>query len=258
MRVDFHLHLFDTPDFVDEQLRAMDAADVACTVLQPLPPFRFKGCICMGNEDVLRAAKAHPDRLIGSIYLDPRDPHWRDTLERYHGEGFRCVKMFPPVGFYPDEPQFLQVFDEINHVGLPVLCHVGLTGLGPTTSSKHARPIYLDALLRRFPETRFVMAHWGGLGTWAEAWALMKANPNVFLDTSGIRWAWPGAELYRLHAACTPIDFGRLLWGTDNLDPPAESIRQNLAILRDLGQESLADAVLGGTAARVLKLSPEA
>jgi len=71
--IDFHLHLFDVENFVDDLVRKMDAAGVDRTVLQPLPPFRFKGEICCDNEAALRAVKAHPDRLVGSVYVDPRD-----------------------------------------------------------------------------------------------------------------------------------------------------------------------------------------
>ena len=254
MIIDFHLHFFRREGFVEDTLRGMDEAGVAVSVLHAMPPFRFKGHLCGDNEDVLRAVKAHPDRLIGSMYLDPRAPDWETTIERYGGEGFRCVKLFPPVGYSPDEPRCLPMFDRIGRLGLTVLSHAGVTGLGAATNSEYARPMRLDGVLRRFPHVRFVLAHWGGLGTFAEAWALMKANPNLLIDISGTRWSWPGAELFRLHQKVSPVDFARVVWGTDNLDPPAESMKVNRAILREIGKHDFADRVFGETARELLEL----
>ena len=193
-------------------------------------------------------------RFLGSVYIDPRLDTWRETLTRFAGEGFRCVKMWPPIGFYPDEPRYYKVFEAIETLGLPVLFHVGLTGIGREYDSKYADPLRIEALLRRFPGIHVVLAHWGGLGTWQMAWAMMKAHDNVFLDASARDWSWPGPELHRLYEATTPVDFGRVLWGTDNLETPAKAIDGDCALLGQLGKERYSNAFFGGNAARLLHL----
>lgn len=255
MRVDFHLHYVVTNEsFVPERLRLMDEADVRWSVLHPLPHLHFMDGTCGDNEEVLQVVRAYPDRFVGSIYVDPRQPDWKETLDRYAGEGFRCVKMWPPVGFYPDEPQFAPIYEYIQELVLPVLFHVGLTGIGREYDSKYADPIRIEPLLRRYPRITFLLAHWGGLGTFQMSWALMKANDNVFLDSSARVWSWPGEGLYRLYATVTPVDFRRLVWGTDNLETPAAGIRCDRELLRQIGKEEFADAYFGETARRVLRL----
>ena len=257
MKIDFHLHYFVSNErFVEERLHLMDEADVKLTVLHALPHLDFMGNFCGDNKDVLHVVRAHPDRFIGSVYIDPREPNWSETLDRYSGEGFRCVKMWPPIGFYPDEPKFAPIFDRIQQLALPVLFHTGLTGIGQEcdSKSKYADPIYVEALLRRYPDVTFILAHWGGLGTLQMSWALMKANGNVFLDASGRLWSWPGEELYRLYEAVTPVDFRRVVWGTDNSETPAEGIQADQKLLCGIGKQNLADAFFGETAAQMLGL----
>ena len=255
MKIDFHLHyLVSAPHFLDERLRLMDEAQVAWSVLHPLPHLSFTGAICGDNADVLRAVNAHPRRFVGSIYLDPRERDCLETLERYAGEGFRCVKMWPPIGFYPDTPRFAKVFERIQELGLPILFHAGLTNIGRQYDSKYADPIRVEGLVRRYPETKHILAHWGGLGTFQTAWAMMKANRNVYLDASTPDWSWPGVELYRLYSALTPIDFGRVVWGTDNLQTPGEGVRTISALLGEIGKEDHALACLGETAKQLLRL----
>ena len=91
MKIDCHLHYFVSDDrWVRDRLLLMDEADVSYSVLQALPHLQFKDNVCGDNEDVLRAVRSHPDRFIGSIYIDPRQPDSLESLARYSGEGFRC------------------------------------------------------------------------------------------------------------------------------------------------------------------------
>jgi len=253
MIVDFHLHLLDEPAFIEDHLRKMDDADVQYSLLHALPPFTFVGHPCSGNDDVLGAVESHPDRFLGSVYLDPREKEWRLMLEKYLDAGFRCVKMFPPVGFYPDDDRFEPVFDLLNQMKMPVLMHAGVTNF-PGTDSKFADPLRLDGLLRKYPDIRFILAHWGGLGTFPLAWALMKANSNIYLDASGRRWCWPGVALYHVYEPVTPLDFNRVLWGTDNLVDPKQDMADNLSILHEIGKEGYKDRFFGETARMILGL----
>ena len=257
VKIDAHIHLLlDQEDFVSERLCVMDEAGVEASVVLALPHLRFMDSTCGNNEDVARIVAAHPDRFIGGIYVDPRESRWRETLDRYSDAGFRCVKMWPPAGFLPDDPAFLPVFEHIATLGLPIVFHTGLTAMGANTQSKCADPMHVEALLRRFPETSFVLSHWGGLATFATSWALMKANPNVYLDSSARAWSWPGTGLYRLHAEVTPIDFDRILWGTDNFESPAAAVVIDHLLLEELGQTNHAGAFFGGTVRRLLRLNP--
>ena len=57
------------------------------------------------NEWVLRAVRKHPGRLYGSALIDLRDPAKKSiaTVKHYAAEGFKSVKMFPNLGFDPND-----------------------------------------------------------------------------------------------------------------------------------------------------------
>jgi hypothetical protein len=73
--IDFHYHYADAPGAIDDLLKDMDAAGVEKTLLMGGPAgawWDYKQCGFAGNEKVLQAVRAHPDRLIGNVYIDPR------------------------------------------------------------------------------------------------------------------------------------------------------------------------------------------
>ena len=109
MLIDFHYHCADLPTAVDDLLADMDASGVERTLLMGGPPdayWDYKQCGFASNERVAEAVRAHADRLLGNVYLDPREADCRRTLRRYLDLGFRAVKLFPPAGFDPGDERF--------------------------------------------------------------------------------------------------------------------------------------------------------
>lgn len=101
MKLDFHYHLANAEGAVEELIADMDKAEVDITLLMGGPEeafWEFKNCSFASNEKVLEAVKKYPDRLVGNVYIDPREVDAIETLNLYMDKGFKAVKMFPPVG----------------------------------------------------------------------------------------------------------------------------------------------------------------
>lgn len=193
--IDFHQHLWIADDGCgahpdpdgEEMLRAMDRHGVEWVVLHAVPTSAAPQC--GDNEAVLRAMRKHPDRFIGSVYICPKDiVGARDALTRYHGEGFRCVKILPYINaVYLDDPLNTPVFEKINELRLPVMIHMGplRSQLSNThlADSRCNHPIYLTSVACRFPNTKFVIAHMAGGWFW-DALMLQCAHENVYLETA--------------------------------------------------------------------------
>lgn len=146
------------------------------------------------NELVAQAQKDHPDVFIGFGSVDP----WKGRmavkeLEHCVGDlGLRGFK-FQPVqqAFYVNDRQFYPLWDKIQGLGVPVIIHLGTTGLGAGMPGggglllDYARPIpYLDQLAATFPELSIIGAHpaW----PWAdELLAIAQHKANVWMDLSG-------------------------------------------------------------------------
>jgi predicted TIM-barrel fold metal-dependent hydrolase len=254
MKVDIHTHYLCQPNFEIEFLKEMDKANVDFSVVHAIHSEQDMKCCLGNNDDVFHFMKKHPDRIIGSIYVDPRNADWKSIIDKYYSLGFKCIKMFPPAGFYPDEERFSEVFEYINQLKLPVLFHMGLTDCGAELNSKYANPLRIDGLIRRFPAISYILAHWGGRGFIHEAWALHGISPNVYIDTSGGDWGWPGVGYYKLITETSPIDFGRIAWGTDNILPPTDGIKELDAILQAIDKSDFKDEVFGETAKKIFNI----
>jgi len=102
-----------------------------------------------------------------------------------------------------------------------------------------------------------VLAHMG-YPYFVDAWSVAHANQNIHLDISGSGpWTEGIPVVYTSlgGAAFIPIDFDRVLWGSDNCLPQKESIARAVMYLRQMGADKRARAnVLGETARRLFGL----
>jgi predicted TIM-barrel fold metal-dependent hydrolase len=268
--MDFHYHCADNPAAVDDLIADMDSSGVERTLLMGGPTecwWDFRQCGFAPNERVAEAVRAHPDRLLGNVYLDPREASCRDSLHRFLDLGFRAVKLFPPAGFDPGEERFFPLYEDIEAAGVPVLAHTGQTnirvlpkrpGERAATDSRFGHPMNFDRIARLFPGVSWVLAHMG-YPHYVEAWSVAHANPNVFLDVAGSGPWTDGIPLvYNALGGqqFIPIDFRRVLWGSDNCMPQAEHIARTTVYLRQIGAGSEQRAlVFGDNARKLLKLA---
>jgi predicted TIM-barrel fold metal-dependent hydrolase len=261
MRLDFHRHLFVRDGEEDALLRDMDAHAIDRTLLAPLPPeLRFMGHALGDNEAVWQIVRRHPDRLIGAVYLDPRDSDAAETLRRYHGEGCRAVKLWPPIGYYPDDPAFYPLYERVAALGLPVLAHTGYTNMPVTgrpraaSHSKYAQIVRFDGLVRAFPEIPFALAHCG-MPEFDQAFLLAEGNANAYLNVTGGPGLWDGrfVKLWDARALACAIPFAKLVWGSDNFGL-AGTFEGWTEFFRRNGQAQQLDAFFGGLGRRLLKL----
>jgi predicted TIM-barrel fold metal-dependent hydrolase len=139
------------------------------------------------NKWVADAADQNPDRLIAFMGVDPRRKNAVEILEKGIQEwGMKGLKLYPPCGFYPNEPLVTPLWEKANELGIPVMVHSGPTF--PQLKMKYSQPIYLEDVLVRYPSLNIIIAHCGG-GIWAEeVVGLRQLRNNVYADISG----WQG------------------------------------------------------------------
>ncbi len=254
-KIDVHQHLFVQKDPQGTELiNSMEENDIEKCVLHGCPSeiFPYLG----DNRQVLKVCNRYPDRLIGSLYVDPRNTKTAEKLIKdYHAEGFKCVKMFPNLGFYPEDPELYSVFELIGNLGMMVLLHIGWLaipeGVGKiSVSSKYANPVFIESLARLFPETIFILAHLGGMCYYHEAIQLSREHKNIYMDSSG-RYAQ--SIIICMKNMIPLIDFDKVLWGLDG-EPRKykENIESWQKILVKLGLGELTDRIFYQNAQRLL------
>ena len=187
MLIDAHAHvgtsLFGVGQSVEDLLASMADNGIALSIVAPLKPPGYH--LGPENDRIAAAVRAHPDRLAGFARVDP----WQG--EAAVAELRRALDELGLIGLYlhPFEEQFaandelvFPLLALLRERGLPLLLAGGYPGF--------SHPSQIGDLARQFPEVTIVATHGGQLNIsgllLADAARMLRANPNVVMETSGI------------------------------------------------------------------------
>jgi len=249
----------------ERQLQSMDEAGIDKVVLfasdfgeAPLP-------IEEVNKIFADLQRAHPTRFITFVSVDPRRKKARDIVKKALEEwGMLGVKLHPGVGFYPNGKETYALLEMVSRYEIPVMCHTGHI-LQPLYS-KYCDPMHLDDVCTDFPNLIIIAAHMGH-GYRDQLCHMGACNPNLYTDISDNQRR--AAHEYRIFAEAvrSSLDnFGteRVLFGTDGpYIRQVMSDKDYVQLIKDLPKNAPPgitftpeeiEAVLGGNAARLLKL----
>ncbi|MDB6115018.1 MAG: hypothetical protein JWQ62_1963, partial [Lacunisphaera sp.] len=192
---------------LDQLLRDMDAAGVAKAVLLGWYWEKHATCVAQ-NKFYAECVRAHPDRLAAFATVQPAfGPAALDEARRALDAGLIGLGELSPHSqhFGIDDPLWRQILQFAAERKMPVNLHV-------TDPASRKFPGRVDTPLddflrmaREFPDTTFVLAHWGGGLAWS---AEARALPNVGFDTAA------SSVLYGPEAWTRAAD-ERVIFGTD-------------------------------------------
>jgi predicted TIM-barrel fold metal-dependent hydrolase len=241
---------------VDELLREMDAAGVEKSVLLGWYWEKPETCAWQ-NRFYAECIRTHPDRLAAFATVHPAAG--ADAIAeiwRAKGEGLTGLGELSPhaQGFSVRDPRWCEILTLAGELRLPVNLHV-------TDPAGRAYPERVEtpladfiSLAREFPQTKFILAHWGGgLAFDSENRALR----NVYYDSAASPLLY-GSDVWRRAANAAGAE--RLLFGSDNplrLYPKTDSGVGLGTLAREAGENLDADeleAVLRKNAAGLLNL----
>lgn len=248
--------LYDEPKrklaSAEDVVASMAASGVDRTVVFGFP-WRDGGLCREHNDYLIDAVRRYPDRLIGFACVQPLDAKDAQELERCLKAGLMGLGELGPDGqrFDIEDKRILAASAEVlQSYDRPLLTHSS-EPIGHNYPGKGKTfPWKLLKLAQNFPDLKIVMAHWGGGLPFYELMPEAgEALRNVYYDTAASTY------LYRsdvFPAVARIVGAERILWGTDY---PLLSQVRFLARVRasGLAADEL-DAVLGGNAARLLRL----
>ena len=228
--IDAHVHVGHGREkelSVDELLAQMDEYGVDRAVICPVEE-EIVVENRAGNDRILAAVRAHPDRLVGFAVANP----WFgqaavEELRRAVGEGLRGLKLKSSVqGFRLSDEWIDPLIAVAAEYKLPVYCHTG--------TGNYAMPLQLAELARRFPDVPFIMGH-GGIGDYNyyfDIFPAMELEGNIYLETSKTTPAgvhrylsahpeWAGRFLFgsNLPAASYSYELSKMSMALEGLDP---------------------------------------
>lgn len=210
-------------------------------------------------RDFIHAANGHIHALCN---LDPRDPGAPELLEREIEAGFKGVKLLPVNRcYYLSDPACRPFLDKVARLGVNLIIHYGVS-VAPDVDMRYADPIDLSSVARDYPDTHFVIAHFGA-GYLDQVLKLAYQCPNVGVDTSGTNnWmdfmARPTTLEQTFHQCLQSIGPERILFGTDaNTTRPYRTwiAYQQRRTLEEMGvPDAHRDLILRGNAVRLFGL----
>jgi predicted TIM-barrel fold metal-dependent hydrolase len=240
---------------VEGLLAAMDAAGIARAVLLGWYWERPETCVWQ-NRFYAQCVRAHPDRLAAFATVNPIAGHWR-TLEEMHrarDEGLIGLGELSPhsQGFSVDDPVFHEVLTLAGDWRIPVNLHVTDPDSRPYPGRIETPAEDFVRLAQAFPQTTFVLAHWGGMLPLRDArFAELK---NVYYDTAASPLMYDAGVWPRTLAA---LGAERVLFGSDyplNLYPRVSVAAEMTRFVAEARDGGAGDGVLGGNVARLLRL----
>ncbi len=218
------------------------------------------------NRSCAEYAGQHPGRMIALASVDPRRPAAPALLRRCLTEfGMKGLKWHPDLGFYPNSPEALEVLKVAAEFGVPLLTHCSPL---PGTWAKYAQPIHLDDVAVAIPDLEIIAAHMGGYGWWRDWAAIAQYKQTVNGDLA--MWQFllvvqPARFRSYLREILDLVGPDQVLFATDG--PGFEGhvankdfVERMKALVTDdesgiVFTQAEVDAILGGNAARILKLA---
>jgi predicted TIM-barrel fold metal-dependent hydrolase len=212
----------------------------------------------LGSEEVLEAARKHPDVLVPFGSVDPHKGKLgvREARELIEA-GVRGFKFHPNTqAFWPNDRAFYPLYEVIAEAGLIALFHSGTTGIGAGMPGgggvrlKFSNPMCVDDVAADFPELDIILAH-PSFPWQDEALAIAVHKPNVYIDLSG--WS-PRYFPENLIRYTNTLLKRKMLFGSDF---PLITPDRWLADFEKLAiRDEVRPLVLKENAARLLRLGP--
>ncbi|MBN2290127.1 MAG: amidohydrolase [Candidatus Glassbacteria bacterium] len=246
MYYDCHSHLDDIDRYggwsAEKLLQKMDACGIERAVISSVRGIYADNPddLALANETVGRAVGRYPERLDGSVCVNPKFPEASlREIEAYIARGpFVMVGEMCQFlqGWDKTEPGLGPIIERAQALEVPLMVH--------SSTEEHA--VEILELCLEYPAAKFIMAHLGGMNRLYENIPRLIAQPrdNLWIDTSGA-CAFFAGYLERLIGS---LGAGRVLFGVDMplIEPAPLVLRiENLLVGKE-EKECIASANLLG------------
>ncbi len=179
--IDYHAHLgWDqkTDSYLGEELlKDMDENGISMRVVSALYGYSIKE----QNDAVMKLVKEHPDRIIGSAVINPKERNCIKEMNRVVESGyFRTIELDSMEHCYFPEvcPNIDEIIDIATEANMPVNV---FTGWGHRTA-----PAQWAYYAKKHPDMRMVLLHMGTTDFGYSCVKLVQETPNLWDETSGM------------------------------------------------------------------------
>jgi hypothetical protein len=198
----------------EDLVRSMDAAEIEGSVAFGFAFAETETCrLC--NEHVLEAAARWPGRILPFAVVNPAEgaPALAEARRCLEAGALGLGELMPDgQGYGLQDPCLDDLMDLASAHGAPVMVHVNELVGHPYPGKGTAGPHDAYALACRFPQVRFIFAHWGGGLPFYELMpTARKGLANVYYDTAASLYLYDD----RIFAEVARWAPDKLLFATD-------------------------------------------
>lgn len=124
------------------------------------------------HEELARLRDAVGEAVIPFVHVDPRRDDALPLIRRFvEQHGFRGIKVYPSLGYAPDDDALTPLWEYAAARHLPVMTHcsrggVRQRGLSREDLDRYTSPDRWLPVLDRHPSLRVCLAHFGGAEEW--------------------------------------------------------------------------------------------
>jgi len=202
-----------------ELIQNMEVAKIDRSVILPLD-FGLVGptkkTVEEFNDWVFESCAPYPDKFMPFAGVDPQRGELALRLVEKYVKKYdtRGVKVYPPTGYFPNEPRIAPFWKLVDEYGLVVVTHSGAVW-GPLDEN-FSRPAYYKEVLDKHHDMKLVIAHLGGKFR-DEMYPLVETYDNAYTDSSALQgWlpSTPEGAVARLKEVAERIP-EKVFFGTD-------------------------------------------
>ncbi len=140
-------------------------------------------------QELTELYRTFPNMVIPFVPVDPRRSNVFDLVKRYvEDHDYKGIKIYPRLGFYPNDPALLPIYEYAQANDLPIMSHCSRGGVytrkitdkmldhpwrGRLTRNQprefshyFTEPKNFQGILSAFPELKVCLAHFGGNIEW--------------------------------------------------------------------------------------------
>ena len=200
--IDAHIHLFGADPWADELARSMGHENSLAHLQSHFDMLDIVHAVVMGNADPEPDAYQMGPNFSYCVGLDGAQirrlgPERVPAMVEEHLRRTQCcgIKLYPGYDeHYVSDPLYAPYYELAARYDKPVAIHTGQTQ-GRNAKLKYCHPLTVDDAATDYPNTRFVMCHFGNPFL-QEAAAVLEKNPNVSADISGLLAGYEDLDSY--------------------------------------------------------------
>jgi hypothetical protein len=182
---DAHCHLGSDKDGMrlsaKELVKRMNAMNVEKAIVFPFNDPRRQKCFEIANDDIYKAWKDYPNRLIPFFRLNPNE-NCIGEIEKRVSQGFSGIKLHPrSQNFDLNAPNAMKIYEMAEDAGIPVLIHTGY-GLLDVADK-------ISRIVKTYKKLKLILGHsaFVDIENILKKASKPKVYKNVYFDVSTVK-----------------------------------------------------------------------